>query len=105
MPLDPEEFSDDETYYKQRAVVLKYKGWRYSLLCSKNAVQYDLPPEPQSSQKDSSPKKASRQCTRRHTHAAQELHLGRSPHLGVAKRPVVTRNTQKQHTKGDELHN
>ena len=59
MPLDPDDFSDDESYYKQRATVLRYKGWRYSLLCPKNAVQHELPPELTSSRKES-PSKMSR---------------------------------------------
>lgn len=31
--LDPDDFSDDESYYKHRAQVIRYKSWRYSLLC------------------------------------------------------------------------
>jgi len=65
MPLDPDDFSDDETYYKQRAIVLKYKAWRFSLYCPKNVVQDPLPKELESPRKES-PGKISRQGARTH---------------------------------------
>ena len=41
--IDPDDFSDDESYYKHRAQMLRYKAWRYSLFCAKNIVQHELP--------------------------------------------------------------
>ena len=53
--IDPDDFSDDESYYKHRAQMLKYKAWRYSLFCAKNIVQHELPPveQPDSARKES----------------------------------------------------
>ena len=57
--MEPDDFSEDEQYYKHRSQVLKYSAWRYSLVCPQNVVQVPvehLDPTP----KKESPTKASR---------------------------------------------
>ena len=56
--LDPDDFSDDEQYYKHRSLMLKYKSWKYSLLNAKNVVQ--IPYETIESPTKDSPGKISR---------------------------------------------
>ena len=41
--LCPDDFSDDEQFYKARTVTLKYNTWRYSLMCATNIVY--MPPD------------------------------------------------------------
>ena len=55
---DPDDFSDDDQYYKHRNQVIKYKHWRYGLLCEKNVVQNS--PDPNESPRKESPTKISR---------------------------------------------
>ena len=38
--VDPDDFSDDEQYHRHRHKLLVYRGWRYSLLCANNVIQY-----------------------------------------------------------------
>lgn len=89
-PIDPDDFSEDEQYYKHRAQLIKYKAWRYSLLCANNVVQH--PVEVSESPRKESPSKLSRHGARANVHiSANEMHMGRSPNLMVVKRTVINR--------------
>lgn len=82
--MDPDDFSDDEQYYKHRAQMLKYKAWKYSLLCAKNVVQ--IPFEKIESPTKDSPVKVSRQGGARQSHHNPSQLDARSPNLVLSKR-------------------